>query len=273
MGKIEVFVIVFLAMFMIIGVVSAANESNTGSENDEKNRVENAYACLEEKLDKSLSLQEVIFSILALGNKNNLLGKLDEEKKQESSGECWPKSGCKIKDTAQAMMAYKRLGKNTDAIEKWILSKNASLLDLDWFLEIDILDRESSECKIKYSNIERKIRIGEDMKISGEPGSCLSISDSGYWLEIKESCYDKKFEISCDSDFISTLIYTKKNGESVYVSSKTSSAPSGGSTSEEINARCLKSGNVCDYEGSLWAVVALEDTKNDVDTLKPYTPK
>ena len=265
--------------FTLFGLGNNSNTSTSASNseavsasstlNENKDAIANAYTCLENNVkNASVSFQEAIFSTLALGNKANLIKVIDDNKK--ANDDCWPKEGCKLKETAQAALAYERAGKNTDNVEKWLLGKNASMNELSWFLEIDISNHIPSSCSIRYLNVERKISIGEDMKISGDGGSCLSVSSNGFWLQIKEICYDKKFEISCDQDFITALLYTKKNGDKVYVSSKTSSAASLGTTTEEINARCFKSGTACDYEGSLWAVIALQKTGNDVSNFVPY---
>lgn len=230
----------------------------------------NAYQCLDDlvkdKKTSELSLQEAIFSTLALGSKNNLLDKIKTEEKDD----CWPKAGCTIKDTAQVLLAYDRAGKSTADIEKWLLSKNSSASELDWFLEIDISNHVPAECTIKYDTTERKINIDNEMKITNDAGSCLPVSGSGYWLNIRDSCIGKKFTISCSEDFVTTLLYQKKATETIYVSSETSSAASSGTTEEQVKAKCFKTGNTCDYEGSLWAALALEKAGKDISDFVPY---
>ena len=108
----------------------------------------------------------------------------------------------------------------------------------NWFIQIDINDHSSAECMLKYSDEERKIRINSDMTLDGNAGSCLDKAYGGYWLKIKESCLDKKFSISCDKDFISALVYNSAGSETVYVSSVTHSADSGGTTNEEVSEIC-----------------------------------
>ena len=64
-----------------------------------------AYACLENKVHNncaSLSTEEKIFSLLTLGEcKTELLS-------DASTSGCWPSSGCKIKTTAQAILALSK---------------------------------------------------------------------------------------------------------------------------------------------------------------------
>jgi hypothetical protein len=148
--------------------------------------------------------------------------------------------------------------------------------DLDWYLEADISKHVSSTCTVKYDSSTRNLLINNDMTLSatdGDLGGCLSIS--GYWMKINpsSSCYSKTYQVSCSEDFVSTILYTKKDdSNTVYVSSSTHSAPSSGTTSESINARCFKSSSSsnCDYEGSLWASLALQKSGVDVSSFTPY---
>lgn len=268
-------VVLFVALFMlnICFVLAQSNSSNTTAVETENSddAIEKGYACLQDKVNAAgnLSLQESIFSALALGNQEKLISEIEAEKK--SNEFCWPKSSCKIKDTAQVAVAYNLIGKDTENIEKWLISKNGSAAnDLTWYLQVDIQNHVPSNCSIKYDNRESKIKILSDMKLEATSISCMSISASGYWLKIDSSCLTKKFTISCGEDFVTNLLYEKKNGGVIYVSSDTHSASSLGVTEEEITAKCFKIGNVCDYEGTLWATLALQRTGHDVASYIPY---
>ena len=254
------FALVFILLF--IGNVLAANETVNGD------AVARGYQCLQNQIKgKTLSLQEAVFTVFALGNEKSALDVLANEQ----NGNCWSKKGCTLKETAQASMAYKRVGKKTSDSEQWLLSKNASASDLTWYLEIDISQHGASACKVNYDGSDHSISIGTDMKLQGNPGSCLSVSSSGYWLQVKENCFDKDFKISCDRDFVSTLLYEKKVGAgTVYVSSQTHSAAALGTTEENVQAKCFKLGGNCDYEGSLWAALALHNAGIDVSAFLPY---
>jgi hypothetical protein len=252
------FIISFLAL-----VIAADTNISVSTESKDK-----GYACLEGLVNKSdITLQEAIFGVMAIGSKSNLVSKIDSEK---STTSCWPKAACTIKDTAQAMLAYKRIGRSTSDIESWLSSKNSTVSELSWFLEIDIIDHVATTCNIKFDAVSKKINIGSDMKISGDPGSCLTISPSGFWLKIKDSCLSKKFDVSCNKDFVSTILYQKTGSDTVYVSSKTQSSAYNGTTTEEISARCLKLGTKCDYEGTLWAALALKNAGKEISSLAPY---
>jgi len=227
-------------------------------------KVDKAYDCLENKVegncDSLTSVEDKAFVAMAIGRC------VSELLEQGSNEECWPSSSCRIRDTALSVLALRRNNKNTDAAEDWLIQQTDTPKDLIWFLEIDT--NEESQCTISYNEREYDITLKDDKKISGSAGTCLSIDSSGYWLRIDNSCYDKNFTISCDKEFITTLLYRKSTGSTIYVSSKTNSAPSEGRTEEKVNALCFGTG--CEYEGSLWAVLALSETGHDVSSYLPY---
>jgi len=230
-----------------------------------------AYQCLEDRIanksSESLSLQEAVFATLALGSESELKKKIEDEMSNQN---CWPKSSCTIKETAQVVLAYDRINKNSDDAVDYLLTKNGSATELTWYLQIDIKDHIQSTCTISYDERDYNINIGEDMKVSGGAGGCLSLSSSGYWLQISKSCYGKTFQISCDEDFITSLLYQKSGSQTIFVTSETNSAPSSGTTEEKVDSQCFKSGNSCDYEGTLWAALALQRDSHEITTYLPY---
>lgn len=259
-------IVIFLAGLLLISLGFASGAENaTGADK--------AYECLKNQIasKQTLNLQESTFATIALGDYNKTTATLESEK----GTNCWPKSGCKVKDTAQAALAYDRMGKNTDDIMKWIASMNVTSSDLTWFLEIDATNHAAATCTIRSGSETGTVSIGDDMKLSGSAGSCLSISDSGYWLRISgtTNCLEREYEISCNQDFISTKLYQKGTEGTVYVSSETNSAPGGGTTKEKIISRCLKAGpggTGCDYESTLWGALMLQKKGYDVSSYVPY---
>jgi hypothetical protein len=80
---------------------------------DEGSAIDKAYECLETEIaENDVSLQESVFSTLALGSKS----KLNDVIEDEEGSDCWPKGGCKVKETAQVLLAYERAGKDTEDI-------------------------------------------------------------------------------------------------------------------------------------------------------------
>lgn len=227
-------------------------------------KVEEGYDCLKDKVEgrcEDLSAEELAFTVLAIGKCSS---ELEDASKDDA---CWPASSCRLRDTALAVLAYDRMGKNTDDVEDYLLEQRGTPDNLVWYLEIDA--DEESVCTIIYGGNEKEVTIREDKRISGSAGSCLTVSEGGYWLKIDDSCYETNFTISCDKNFLTTLLYKKEAGSTVYVSSRTNSAPSEGKTEEKVNAFCFGKTS-CDYEGSLWATLALAENSHDVSPFLPY---
>ncbi len=253
---------IIILLFMVSIAVAEENASSDAS-------VDKAYSCLTNLVSNSnaLSLKDAILGTLALGANDKLKSEIDSEK---GSGGCWPKAGCKITDTAQALIAYDRIGRSTNEIKDWLLTKSISAKELAWYVEVDIADHTASDCTVKYDSRENKIKINEDMKITGNPGSCFEIGYNGYWLKVRDSCLGKDFEISCDKDFITALAYQKRAGGSVFISSETHAGSSGGWTQERVESQCFGTSGRCDYEGTLWAALALNKMRINVKSYTPY---
>lgn len=256
--------IIILSILVFEGVVQAANETS------DSDKLDLAYKCLGNQVDtkSSISLSEAVFGTLALGSKKKFDDEIVKEKKSGES--CWPSSGCKIKESSQVLLAYDKTGKDTKGVKDWLLSKSMATKDLIWYLEIDSENHEASACTLKYDGKENKIQIKEDMKIGGTPGGCFEISYGGYWLKIRDACLEKEFEISCDKGFVTALVYQRKEGGAVFVSSGTHSGAAGGATTEKVKSKCLATSSRCDYEGTLWAALVLNKIKEDVSAYTPY---
>lgn len=250
---------IFLVSIFFASFVIATEHDIVCDDGDNDCKVDKAYSCLNEKIDdktcEALSSEERIFSLLATGKcKDEVLG----DSKYNSD----------LRFTSQAFLGLQNFGFDTDETEEWILSQERSSIGLDWFLEIESLGETT--CTIDYSG-SNNIVIGEDKRISSLTGSgCLSLTQEGYWLEINSNCYDEDFTISCDKQFLTTLLYQKQGSETIYVSEKTSSSFAEGSTGEKVNSLCFREGGFCNYEGSLWASLALSVSGKEVNSYLPY---
>lgn len=239
---------------------------------DEFAQVEKAYACLEGKINSScssLTFEEKVFSLLATGKcKSEVIA-------DNSSNQCWPKAGCTIKSTAQAMLALDGKVDLTNA-ENWLLSKTAVPSDIDWFLEIE--SSSSALCTIIYSDTTYSLKILEDKTLSSSSlGSCLSLAQDNYWLKIAPSCYNKEIRISCNTgvanaNFMTTLLFKKKDSSTVHVSNVAHSASSGATTREIVDSFCFSDGTNCNYEGSLWATFVLYSLNHNTSKVSKFMP-
>lgn len=231
----------------------------------QEDEIDKAYDCLEDKVkDKCpTSVEGQAFTVLATGKCSS------ELREKGKDNECWPSGGCRLRDTALAVLALDRVGRSTSDAEDWLLDHKKIPKDLIWYLEIDT--DEETECEITYGSTERTIKIREDKKINRKAGTCLPLATKydNYWLKIKDTdaCYNHNFTISCDKDFKTTLLYEKDS--TIYVSSKTNSASAEGETEERVNAFCFEQAG-CSYEGSLWATLALAKTGHDISEFLPY---
>lgn len=237
----------------------------------EQTQVEEAYNCLENQIDTTdcsrVTVPEAIFSLLSI---NKCLNRVESE--AQGDMECWPKNNCDIKTTAQAILALDAQGISSENAEEWLLNQNKTPTNLDWYIEID--SNEATTCDISYSGTSYTVNIGADKKITGNPGTCLTIGLGGYFLKIKNTCYDNEYEISCDKDFLTTLVYQASGNSTIYVLGEGSvhlEGP-GGTTIEKINSYCFAKSDSCDYEGSLWALLALNSKGYEAYEISPYIP-
>jgi len=263
--KVSIFIFLILILLVNLSIISAEFTAQ-----EEQEKVNLAYNCLKEKIETvdctRMSVEQSIFSLLSVGECSTRV--LEES----LDSKCWPKSNCDLKTTAQAILALEQIQEDTTIAEEWLMTQNMTPNNLDWFLEVDSL--VATTCKTTYGTQAFNFEIMEDKKIQSIGGGttqCLSVSQNNYWIEIGETCYDKVFETTCDEDFLTTLIFKKNNGNTIYVLDSTNSQSANGITLEKINSLCFsKSGITCNYEGSLWAALILNSKGYDVTAYMPY---
>ncbi len=254
--------IFFILLFLGLTFVAADTSSNlTG--------IDKAYQCLSNKINNSCSSltdEEKAFSLLAIGQcQSDLLS----DAKTIGSGKCWPSSGCSIKTTAQALLALNSSGGDSSSAQNWLYSQNATPTQIVWYLEID--SSNSTSCTIEYNSGQSyTVNIDENKQLSSGAGNCLALSQNGYLLQVSPSCYNKNFQISCTNDFLTTTLFRKSTSSTVYVTDTTNSAASGGTTTENVKSSCFSTGTTCDYEGTLWAALALNAAGQDISNYLPY---
>jgi hypothetical protein len=289
--KSGIFLILAALVFfsLTLGLISSANDTNSstinitgtvnttiynsGASSQNLTGFDKSYDCLKTQIESkgysSLNVEELAWSLMALGYDSSFQSKLKTEIEAKSqNSECWPKGACTIKETSLVLLAYNHIGTDTKKIEAWLLNHTSIPSDLVWYLEIDT--NEKSTCNIVYDNsTTRKVTINDDKTISGA-GGCFRSAYNGYWLEVDSSCYSKQFEISCDKDFVTTLVYKKRSGSTYYVSTFTNAANVGGKTLERVESLCFKQGSNCDFESSLWASLALQKKGYSNKAYLPY---
>lgn len=260
------FLMIFVFSLAVISAADTDNEELTGQENQAA--LEDAYNCVKDKISSdcsTLTIEQQAFAILALGDYKNCEETFISGK--HKTLDCWPAANCKLKTTSLALFVYGLLGKDTSKIEEWLLSQTKTASDLIWILQID--SAEAATCTITYGSSNYEINILENKKISSSAGSCLPLYDNSYWLKVSSDCIDKEFKISCDKDFKTNLLYKTENSQTIHVSQIIHSEAAEGQTTEKITYKCFKEGG-CDYEGSLWAAMALDNKGQDISSFIPY---
>jgi hypothetical protein len=257
--------VIFLIACFILSflLASAADDSDAASSGGIK---EKAIACLEKKVDNrcaSLTDEEKAFTVLAIKECKSELASSKDSKN------CWPKSSCKLKTTAQAILALKSMGDSTSSPESWLLAQKIPASNIQWLLQIDT--NSPTSCTVDYGGKSYTFEIDEEKKISKDAGSCLRRYEGNYWFLVADSCQDEAFEVSCSDSFDTSLIYKAKDSSTFYVSSEASPSTSDGTTSEKVKSFCFKEGTTaCDYEGTLWAVLVLSSLGHDISEFLPY---
>lgn len=264
-------VVISILIILSFSLVLAQTNSSNSDSQSSSNTIDKAYQCLQNQIDSkdesALSLQESIFGVLALGSQSKLLSVIDDK---SISDDHWKESSNTLKDTSQVLLAYDRINKNSKDIVDWLKSKEILSTDLIWYLQIDIPNRVPSSCNLKYGNEERTITISADLTLSGNPGNCMSIDANGFWLRVNNNCLNQNFTISCDKDFVTSLLYKRASSSTLFVSPSTHSSSALGTTQETISSKCLAESNSCDYEGTLWGAIALDNAGEDVNSYLPY---
>ena len=268
MKKIGVFAILFLFLFITLPISLAADEDTTLTDTDTSaTQIEKGFECLEAKAltCSGLTTQDIALTILATPD-NIFDNCVSELEKKKTATQHW----ATIEDTAIAILALEHAGKNTTLSENWLLTQERNPTDLTWYIQQDSNGR--TECNIAYNTKNYNIVIGEDKKIdSNSIGTCLDTANSDFWLEISSSsrCYDEKFSIKCDKEFMTNLLYKNDDSSTLYILEGSKTNPALTSTDLEVKSKCFGSSK-CDYEATAWATMALLKTGHSVEKYIPY---
>jgi hypothetical protein len=235
----------------------------------EDETIDKSYACLKSKLGddcgNTRNTLEASFSLLAMSYDSSVSNDCKLSLKNKKKNNCWgdsDTSSCNIKASSIAAISLKHIGVDVDDSVNYLLSTKKIAKELEWFIQIDT--NNVSECDING----KKITINKDKKILGTPATGLTKGYNDYWLKIMDT--EKNYTISCDTNFITAIIYKKPESNTYYVSSETHSSAAFDSTLEKVDSYCFSNTASCDYESSLWAVLALKLSGKDVSKFIPY---
>ncbi|MBI5148472.1 hypothetical protein HZA33_02215 [Candidatus Pacearchaeota archaeon] len=191
---------------------------------------ENAYALLALSYDTELAKQ----------GKQELVGKGDSEK------QCWPASGCKVKDTSLALLALSKLG-SVDS--KWLVD---SQNNLDIGLYDIILDAKAdSSCILNTTKEQKTVFVASGINTIN--------------LDLKNKPSQVNVSISCTSDFDAKIVHTYLGILSEFKMNKQGNMSSFVLNNSKCYGRFYK--DVCNTEASAYAYFVLSDLKLDTKGL------
>ena len=270
--------IIFLSIFSLSFSLAANDTTNTTVTTSSVNLTgfDKSYSCLKDQIAdkdvKTLSNEELEFSLLAMSYDSTTQTKLKNELlARQDSANCWPKGGCTLKDTSIALLALDAINQNTKNIQAWLGNQTMNPSGIVWYLQIDTDASEKATCKITYDGTSKTVSVNEDKTITGNPGSCFTSAYSSYWLQVNPSCYNKDFQVSCDKDFLTATHFKKTSDSTYYLSTTTQTASVGGSINTSVQSICFKQSGSCNYEGSLWAGMAMNKKDSTIrDKILPY---
>lgn len=251
---------------LFVGIVSAAENETQNQE-----QINKAYNWLSnsarDKFD-SMGTEDIAFSLLALAYDDSLAAQARDALLNKSNNkQCWPVGSCKAKETALATIALERIGVDTEESKEWLLAQNGTPLDLVWFMQIDT--PEESICTISYDALDYNITLNSKKKLNKNAGNCLILSYGNYWYKISSACYDKKFTINCDKDFVASMFYEKQASTTLYISSDTKKQSAKSDAELKISSVCIKQDSACNYEATAWTALSLVKNQ-DISTFLPY---
>jgi len=254
---------VFGLILLFLVLFSFSVLAQTGNETVE----EKAYSCIESRVIgkcSTLPFEDRVFALLALGYHD--VAREECRLAIDSSRNCWPMEDCKVKETAQAVVALSNLGIETVDAETWLNQKTRTPDKILWYLQVDT--NTNSTCKVTYGDRDYNLRISADKKLSMASNRCLKVSD--YWLAIDKECFDETFKVTCDADFITSLIYKTATSNTIFVSGNLEAASGNGETQHKVEAKCFGDSTLCSYPASLWATYAMLKLQKDITPYLPY---
>ncbi|MCD4770911.1 hypothetical protein K8R30_00665 [archaeon] len=264
--------VTFLALLLILftstlilsdNATNSSSTTTTTNPETNKEKIQLAFECLEEKASdcSGLTTQEIALTILA--TPDNIFDDCVDELKSKESSNNWGN----VRDTALAILALKHAGEDTEPSEEWLIKQNRTPTSLEWFIQQDSI--AAAECHLAYNTQDYTINIGENKKIDMNAGPCLTRAQLNFWLEISPDCYNTRFQIECDQDFIANLLYKNKQSPTIYVLDQTMSSPAYGSIDLYVRSKCFGESS-CEYEATAWAAAALQETGHNIEEYIPY---
>jgi len=260
-GILIILLMVFFSMCFVIAEDETVNDS----------RVQRAFDCLEAKVGGGCAdtdnIQEIALTILATPDNvyDGCVNKLKANVQNNNLGS--------VRDTALGILALKHAGEDYSVLETWLLGRAINPKDIIWYLQQDS-DSETN-CSLKYNSSSYNFNVKKTKKIDSQDlGVCFSPVSSSFWLEINPICYGTNFEVACDKDFITNLLYfDARHKETFYVLDNTEEVGAYGSANIMVKSKCFPSSAnsaQCSFEDTAWGAYVLSLLGYDVSSFLPY---
>ncbi len=188
---------------------------------------------------------------------------------EDAAKHCWPKDGCKTKDTAFALWVLDSYGEDTADGEAWLQKSITAALRDNWFLEV--ITTNNGTCRISYTKSDATTQTQRDVAVSqGKFPSCRGNFPSTFFelntcLEnnLLASNPGVSLDVNCNELGPSTIISVIYNSGNKYYLIKEAA------TSRDVVA--IENGcfgeaakSSCSSDSSLFANWALREIDSDV---------
>ena len=271
------------SVYLLFAILLILSSTLVLGQEEDATAIDKAYSCLKQELGDNCggtrSTKQAAFNLMAGAHDSSTLSQCKSTIENLKKTTCWGDTdtgNCNIKSTALATLALQYISQDIDKEVEYLLENKKLETGLTWYLEIDSTNKTTCDINGK------SIIVEDNKKLSGTPPSGLSRAYNDYWFQIND--IGKNYTISCDKDFLTSLLYQKPGSNVFHVPSKTKFASEFDSITEHVNSFCLTTGGECDYEGNLWAslvlkkegkefVEATNQTAPIINTKQENTPK
>jgi hypothetical protein len=260
--------LVLLALFLIL-ILSL----NVSARRVENFSASDAYGWLSAQAKDGSYNNDVVDTAAALLAINAAGGTASAEKNfltsNQNDNKCWPKSSCKIKDTAWSILALYKAGESSSVNEAAAWLKKAqtpSLTGGNWWLQIDT--PSSGTCTIKYTKATTE--LSKTIKVeAGKFPDC----GGGTFFDLK-NCIESsllnafaslELKVDCSSLSSAKISIAYNSGSSYYLYQEV------GETTATLIVKngCFGSGfkdPACNYESSLYSEWVMNQIGNSLSS-------
>ena len=200
--------------------------------------------------------------IALLGESSGELGGLvDELKKRENENHCWPKEGCRVKDTSLATLALSLSGQDVTEEVKWLKESKISIGNKgEWWIVLK--SNVNGTCTTTYNTKTKNFDIQDDIIKQARGQYHINLVDIDPNIN---RVVTPKISVDCSTmpNVVIALVY--KADSNTYFIQESQSVTN---TELIVNNACYPSSrktNSCDFESTAFATWALLELQNDAD--------